>query len=61
MNGYAEPANPCGDEIRQITLRLLAAQRDLIWADEDSRRDAIANAIETAVMICEMTNDVEEE
>jgi hypothetical protein len=53
-----EESNPCGSEIRDITVQLVCSQHDLIWADEDTRREAVANAIETAVMICEMTEDV---
>lgn len=57
---YNEPENPCGSELRGITVMLLSRQRDLIWANEDTRREAIANAIETAVMICEMIDDAED-
>jgi hypothetical protein len=53
-----EESNPCGSEIRDITVQLVCSQHDLIWADEDTRREAVANAIETAVMICEMTEDI---
>lgn len=60
MNEINEPAKPDCDTIRSITAQLLSRHADLIWVDEDRRREAIANAIETAVMIYEMTEDVEE-
>ena len=60
MNEMYESAKPDRDTIRSITAQLLSRHADLIWIDEDRKREAIANAIETAVMIYEMTEDVDE-
>lgn len=42
---------------QEIAIRLLATQEDVIWANEDQRANAIANAIDTARMFLDISED----
>lgn len=42
---------------QEIALRLLSAQRDVIWASEDKRTEAIVNAVDTARMFIDITEN----
>lgn len=47
-------------EIQEIALRLLAAQRDVIWSSEDKRAEAIAAALDTARMFLDISREDDE-
>jgi len=47
-------------ELQEVALKLLAAQRDVIWASEDKRAEAIAAALDTARMFLDISESDDE-